>query len=98
VATGWLVATVHSYTSWIFVSTRAEYSYEPAATTEALLPCVATKDDMTTITNIVRWLALNGCGIPTIHGDHAWISFGFIHFAFNNNFECDRIQFGLEAG
>jgi hypothetical protein len=53
---------------------------------------------MTTITNIVRWLALQGCGIPTIHGNHAWISFGFIHFAFNSNFECDRIQFGLEAG
>jgi hypothetical protein len=43
---------------------------------------------------MVRWLALNGCGIPTIQGNRVWISFGFIHFAFDRNFECDRIQFG----
>ncbi len=50
---------------------------------------------MTTITNIVRWLALNGHGSSQIIGKDAWLSFGFIHFAFNNRFECHRIQFGV---
>ena len=53
---------------------------------------------MTTITNIVRWLVIDGIGNMKRSGDRAWISFGFIHFAFNNQFECDRIQFGLVAG
>ena len=54
--------------------------------------------DMTTITNTVRWLALNGLGTSQIIGNDAWISFGWVHFAFNNKFECERIQFGVSAG
>jgi hypothetical protein len=49
---------------------------------------------MTTITNIVRWLALHGYGTSQIIRNDAWFSFGFIHFAFNRRLECHRIQFG----
>jgi hypothetical protein len=54
--------------------------------------------DMTTITNLVRWLALNGFGSSQVIGKDAWLSFGFIHFAFNHKFELHRVQFGVSAG
>ncbi len=47
------------------------------------------------MTNIVRWLALNGYGSITQHPTRIWLSLGFIHFSLNRSLECDRIQFGL---